>query len=173
MTTGASTDNTTTTGNRWDINFVGMPLPPITLNQALDNNRLSFTTGGDANWFGQNTTWHYGGSAAQSGAVLDGQTSWLQTTVQGPGTMTFYWKISTEEGYDRLIWYMDGILQWDMSGTSTWNLATIKVPSGNHTIKWEYKKNASGSAGLDTVWVDKVVFSPRRGPAIYDLLLLD
>lgn len=172
VTTGASTDNTTNTGNRWGIDFAGTALPPITLNQALDNQQLSFATGGHANWFGQNTTWHYGGSAAQSGAILDGQTSWLQTTVQGPGIMTFYWKISTQMSYDWFNWYLDGVKLEGWSGEGTWYRDGIKVPAGTHTIKWAYVKNASGSGGSDTVWLDKVVFSRNLAP-IYELLLLE
>lgn len=86
--------------------------------------------------------------------------------------MTFYWKISTEGGYDRLSWYLDGILLQDWSGTSNWNPATIKVPASTHTIKWAYEKNAAGSAKFDAVWVDKVVFTKTGVAPIYELLLL-
>lgn len=62
----------------------------LTLGEALDNTELSWTTGGDANWFGQTDEHYYGsGDAAQSGDISDGQNSWLQTTVTGPGTLSF------------------------------------------------------------------------------------
>ncbi|MFH1595911.1 MAG: C10 family peptidase [Pseudomonadota bacterium] len=171
VSTGTSTNMSTNTGNQWGIDFEGHGVPIITLNQALDNNRLSFTTGGSDSWFGQDTTWYYGGSAALSGAILDGQTSWLQTTVQGPGTMTFYWKISTGSG-DWFRWYLDSVGLWQAGGTSDdWYPATIKVPAGTHTIRWAYEKDASGSAGFDAVWVDKVVFTKTGVAPIYELLL--
>ena len=38
--------------------------------------------------------------AARSGSLLDGQVAWLQTTVTGPGTLSFWWNVSSEEGAD-------------------------------------------------------------------------
>ena len=96
----SSTDNSINTGNLWQVDFVGSPDAPLTLNQALDNNTLSFTTSGNANWFPETTSYYYGGSAAQSGAITDSQVSTLQTTVVGPGTLSFYFKVSSELGGD-------------------------------------------------------------------------
>lgn len=47
-------------------------------------------------------------SAAQSGAIDDSQESWIATEVTGPGTLTFWWKVSSESGYDWLRFYLDG-----------------------------------------------------------------
>jgi hypothetical protein len=74
-------------------------LPAQSLGTALDNTNLTWTTsstgGGYNPWFGQTTTSHYGGSAAQSGSISSSQTSILQTTVTGPGTLTYWWKVAT------------------------------------------------------------------------------
>ena len=40
----------------------------------------------------------YGGSCAQSGDIDDYQTSWMEMKVVGPGTLTCYWKVSSEPG---------------------------------------------------------------------------
>jgi len=71
------------------------------LSEALDTD-LSFTTGGSADWFAQTTTTRYDGDAAQSGDISHSQDSWMQTTVNGAGTVKFYWKVSSEEDFDFL-----------------------------------------------------------------------
>ena len=67
------------------MNFVD-GVPALTLNQALDNAALGFTTSGNSNWYPQTDTWTYGGSAARSGPIADSQSTSLQTTLRGPGT---------------------------------------------------------------------------------------
>ncbi len=170
--TGISTDMTTTTGNVWGIDFVASGGPSLNLNDALDNTRLSFNTGGDANWFPETAYYYYGGSAAQSGVLGDSQASWLQTTVVGPGTLSFYWKVSSEQNYDFLDLYIDGNDTDWISGEVDWTQRSYNIPAGIHTITWEYSKDESYSSGFDCGWVDKVVYS-RPDVAAISLLLLD
>jgi hypothetical protein len=75
--------------------------------EAVDNCDLVFNTGGDADWFGQTDSSYYDGDAAQSGATSDGQGSYVQTTVTGEGILRFYWRVSSEETYDNLTFYVD------------------------------------------------------------------
>jgi hypothetical protein len=134
-----------------------------TLNQALDNPNLSFTLGGNANWFPETTTYYYGGSAAQSGAIGNNQSSWLQTTVVGPGTLSFYWKVSSELNYDFLEFYIDGVRQpGPISGTVDWQQKIFPITRGSHTLKWVYVKDDLVIAGSDCGWVDKVVYTGPR-----------
>jgi hypothetical protein len=176
VTTGTSINSTTTTGNKWPLDFVGTGVPVITSNQALDNTRLSFYTSGSANWYGQSTTWYYGGSAAQSGAITANQSSSLQTTVVGPGTLTFYWKVSSEPNHDYLNLFLDATLIDSISGSVDWDQKTVSVPDGIHTVIWQYAKDSSGSQGSDCGWVDQVVYTRSGVSKItpdYLLLLLD
>ena len=99
VSTGTSVNGNIGIGNLWGIDFVHNS-PGITLNQALDNNYLAFTTGGDASWSGQTAVSFYGGSSAQSGVLGGNQSAWLQTTVVGPGTLSFHWKVSSEAADD-------------------------------------------------------------------------
>ncbi len=127
------------------------------LSEALDT-ALSFTTGGSADWFAQTTTTRYDGDAAQSGDISGNQESWMQTTVSGKGTVKFYWKVSSEEDYDFLEFYIDGSLQEKISGLEDdWErqIYTIST-SGSHTLEWRYIKDGSGDSGSDCGWVDKV-----------------
>ena len=144
----------------------------ISLKTSLDNQLLTFATGGNANWFGQTATFYYGGSAARSGAIADDQFSWLQTTVTGAGTLSFYWKVSSEGDYDYLEFYLDGIKQAAISGDEDWQQVTYNVPTGTHTLKWQYRKDYSVSSGSDCAWVDKLVIPSRDKMAPALLLLL-
>jgi hypothetical protein len=142
------------------------PAAPGPLSEALDT-ALSFTTGGGANWFSQTTTSFYDGDAAQSGDILGIQDSWMQATVSGVGTVKFYWKVSSEEGYDYLQFTIDGFMQDRISGEVDWeeNTYTISTP-GLHTLKWRYVKDGSADFGSDCGWVDKVewVTGPQPQP---------
>jgi hypothetical protein len=173
VSTGTSINGNTAVGNLWGIDFV-QDFPGITLNQALDNNYLAFTTGGNAAWSGQTAVSFYGGSSAQSGALGGGQSAWLQTTVVGPGTLSFNWKVSSEAVYDVLEVFVDERLQpGSISGEVDWQHQNISIPASSHIIKWVYSKDAFAGTGSDCGWVDKVNF--RKGsimPAL-QLLLLD
>ena len=78
--------------------------PGQTLPDALDQPTWTFSAGGDAGWSGQTATTHDGVDAAQSGAIADGQSATLETTYDFPedGYVTFFWKVSSEEGWDEL-----------------------------------------------------------------------
>ena len=179
VTTGASTDNTTTTGNKWPIDFALSPYvpPTIPLSTALDNTKLSFNTAGHANWFGENATWYYGGSAAQSGAIAANQWTQLITTVTGPGTLSFYWKVSSEAAppgsyYDYLGVWIDDTFKGSIDGVVDWTKVTLAIPKGIHTITWQYRKDDYVDYGSDCGWVDKVVYFRRGGlGAILQLLM--
>jgi hypothetical protein len=134
-----------------------VPYIPDPLAQALDT-ALSFTTGGNENWFGQTTTSYYEGDAAQSGDISHSQDSWMQTTVSGKGTVKFYWKVSSEEDFDFLEFYIDGSLQEKISSLEDdWEQQTYTIStSGSHTLEWRYMKDGSGNVGSDCGWVDKV-----------------
>jgi hypothetical protein len=96
------------------------------LSGSLDTD-LTFTTGGDAIWFGQTTTSYYGGSAAQSGDISGNQNSWLQTIVSGKGTLTFYWKVSSEEDFDFLDFSIDDWPEGQISHSVDWEQKTYMI----------------------------------------------
>ncbi|MDD2901286.1 MAG: M6 family metalloprotease domain-containing protein [Syntrophales bacterium] len=149
----------------------------ISLSTALDNAQLSFSTSGNANWYGESTTSFYGGSAAQSGAITANQYSQMVTTVTGPGNLSFYWKVSSEkapagEFYDYLGVYLDGILQGYIDGDVDWTIVTLSIPSGSHTVTWKYLKDPYVDYGSDCGWVDKVVYTPSSGRTIAPILPL-
>ena len=139
----------------------GSPAPPESLGVALDNATLTFGTDGDTPWFVQSEVSHSGGSAARSGTIDHGGETRLTTTVSGPGTLSFWWKVSSERNYDKLSVSVDDVERADISGEQDWARKTVSVTGGgSHTVVWTYRKDGSVSGGSDCGWVDQVVWTP-------------
>jgi hypothetical protein len=135
---------------------------------ALGTTNLTWSTGGDLPWFTQ-TSVTEDGLAAQSGAITDGQASYLETTVPADGQISFDWKVSSENGWDYLTFYINGDEQDAISGEVDWNQETYPVSAGD-TLRWEYTKDPDCCAGgLDAGFLDNVIYAvtpPDNGPII-------
>lgn len=131
-----------------------------TLGDAVDNTDLTWTTGGDANFFYQTAQSTNDGDAAEGGDIADNDQTWIETTVTGPGTLTFYWKVSSESGYDFFEFYDNTTRVSYISGTTSWAQVSRTVGSGTHTFRWLYDKDYSVSSGSDTGWLDFVTWTP-------------
>ena len=102
---------------------------------------------------------HDGIDAAQSGGVAAGQSSDLRTTVNGPGQLSFWWKVSSETNGDYLQFLVDGVTNAAISGEVDWQLYATNLPAGTHVLQWSYVKNTDGiTAGQDLGWLDQVNF---------------
>jgi M6 family metalloprotease-like protein len=143
-------------------------IPSISIGEAVDKPDLAWTTYGPANWFGEPTTYFYGFDAAQSGPIGNNLSTYLETTVNGGGTLRFYWKVSSELNHDYLEFYLDGVFKNRISGNVAWQQKVYVMPPGSHTLRWDYTKDGSGSAGADCGWVDKVEINanPSLGEAL-------
>jgi hypothetical protein len=93
------------------------------------------------------------------------------------GSVRFAYRISSEEGYDCLRFFIDGAPQGfaasclynhggiGASGLLDWSFADVPISPGVHTITWSYEKDFSESQGLDTAWIDNVQL-PLATPVI-------
>jgi len=80
----------------------------------------------------------------------------IRRTVTSPGTLSFYWKVSSEIDYDFLKFSIDGISYSQMSSEVDWHKVTYDIASWSHTLMWSFTKDASDSEGSDAGWLDKV-----------------
>ncbi len=139
---------------------------PVTLSEALDNFALTFTPGGTAgSWMGQTGVSSDGQDAAQTGVLGDSTYTFIKANVTGPGTLTFWWKVSSEADHDWLRFMVDAIDQTRISGEVDWTQITYAVPSGAHEMQWRFSHNSTGAAGQDRGWLDQVAFS-TGGPVV-------
>jgi len=129
-------------------------------------NGMPWVTNGNANWYVQTQTVHNGAYAARSGDIGDSQSSNLQVTVNcgAGGTVSFWYKVSSEASYDYLEFYVDGTRLDRWSGEVGWAQYTTTVTSGNHTFRWNYTKDWSVSNGTDSGYVDDIVFPGGASP---------
>jgi RHS repeat-associated protein len=99
----------------------------------------------------------YDHDSARSGEIGDDQETWLQTTVTGPGTLTFDYKLSCDAG-DEYAFSIDGQYRSGRAGSKDWTQSgpwTISG-AGTHTIRWKFIKDSSGSSGSDCLWIDRI-----------------
>jgi hypothetical protein len=125
---------------------------------------------GSANWYGQTVINHDGFDAAQSGEIDDGEMTSMSVRVTGPDRMTFWWKVSSEEGFDGLAFEIDGsevpgVTQ--ISGERDWAYVSVRIPSGSHLLSWIYSKDPSSESGSDAGWVDDIRFASGSRPLVW------
>jgi Immunoglobulin domain/Regulator of chromosome condensation (RCC1) repeat len=134
----------------------------VDLVEALDNPSLDWVTSGDASWRPVNTFIYTGfaGIAAASGAITNNQSSRIETLVNGPATLTFWWQVSSEPLDDYLNFALDAVERARISGQSYWQKRTEYLTPGSHTLQWTYTKGPSGSGGQDMAWLDQVLLVP-------------
>lgn len=135
------------------------PTPLVSLEAAAAPIPLPLRTTGDAAWFGQTTVNHDGSNAARSGYISHNQSTTMATTVCGPGTIAFNWKVSSEDD-DPVAFLVDGVVWDQIAGDVDWTQRRLRIPWGLHTLSWRYSKDYSNSFLSDAAWLDEVTFTP-------------
>lgn len=140
------------------------------INQNFETNTIApFTTGGNGNWATQTTVKNAGTYAAKSGTISDSQSTQMSHTIvipAGGATLSFYYNVSSESGFDYLRFYIDGVQQNQWSGTVGWTQQTYLLAAGSRTLKWEYSKDSSSSAGSDAGYIDDVTITTTAPAAL-------
>jgi hypothetical protein len=134
--------------------------PILSLAEALDTPNRFFTTGGDMPWEGRKIVTHDGMDAARSGVLTNGQSSSMETIVDGPGSLSFWWKVSSETNGDVLAFLVNGQPEAYVSGQVEWQQQSLELPPGPQLLEWAYFKNGSAENGADRGWVDQLLFIP-------------
>ncbi len=113
-----------------------------------------YTTGGSQLWYITTAAHHGGSRAVRAGSIGHSQTTWMMRDVAG-GDVSFWYRVSSETGYDFFSFYVDAERLIHASGTAgTWTYFTTNLPAGAYTLKWAYAKDSGSVGGSDTVWVD-------------------
>ncbi|MDD2916506.1 MAG: M4 family metallopeptidase [Candidatus Gracilibacteria bacterium] len=108
-------------------------------------------------WFITTSTGAIGNNSLVSGVLQDNSNasvSWSGVT--DAGYASFYWRTSSEAGYDTLEFYVDGERKNSWSGLNPWSFYSEPISAGEHTLTWKYSKDFSVSDGLDQVGIDAV-----------------
>lgn len=162
---GVGTTNPT---NKLHIENIGTPIS--LLNQGFETNTIvPLTTSGNANWATQTIQKYAGTYAAKSGAIGNNQNTNISTTVTVPtggATLSFYFRVSSESGYDYLKFYIDGVQQTQWSGTVNWTQQTYVLTAGSRTLTWEYSKDSGTASGEDAAYIDNITLSSAAPAAM-------
>jgi alpha-tubulin suppressor-like RCC1 family protein len=132
----------------------------VDFTEAANASNIVWSTGGNQPWFAETSVSHDGVAALQSGPIMGGQQSTLQTTIPGPGTLSFWWQVSSETNNDYANFVVDGNEQTRISGTVNWRQQTYYLTPGTHNLIWAYMKNATINIGSDAALLDQVSYVP-------------
>ena len=123
--------------------------------------------GGNADWIVDSVSPYEGSYSARSGDIGDNQDSILEVTVDvsASSDISFWYKVSSENNYDYLRFYVDGgeVASW--AGEVSWTQFSYHATAGEHTFKWSYTKDYSVSDGGDSGWIDFIEFPTMGEPA--------
>lgn len=139
-----------------------------TLSEAVDAAALSFTTGGNVEWSVDASNGFMDGVSAKSGAVVNGQSSWIEAAVSGAGTLVFRWNVKGGIYRNNPFAYakveVDGIAWTQEHKTDGWEEQAVAVEgAGAHTIRWTYLRTSARTTDGDCAWLDEVVWMPSGG----------
>lgn len=137
---------------------------------ALDTTGIPWDSPGTTPWLAQTSVTKDGVDAVRSGTIDHNGSSILEASITGPGTLTFWWKVSSESNYDFLKFEVDGVEQTGslakISGNVDWVQKTVTIPAATTSLRWTYYKDNSVSSNSDAAWVDQVVWTPSAAPEI-------
>jgi len=112
-------------------------------------------------WHVSNEPGNYEGAfSLRSEFIDDGQTAQIEVArAFTAGNISFRLRVSSEAGFDKLRFFVDGEEKGSWSGTtaSGWQLFSMPIAAGSHTLRWSYEKDGAISVGQDAAWIDAVV----------------
>lgn len=124
-----------------------------------DFSEFDWITAGEADWYVTQDESYEGNYAARSGNILDNELSslLLYYDVAFSDSISFYYKVSSEDGYDFLRFLINTAELDSWSGEKDWTYASYPVEAGDQLFIWRYTKDYSVSAGSDCGWIDYIV----------------
>jgi len=110
------------------------------------------TSGGS----GYPTTSPGGGNVLMNNDINDNETTFFEITGD-IAEINFQYYVSSESNYNWFRFYVDGAEVVKKSGTVAWTFyAKNDFTPGNHTVKFEYKKDGSVNGGADAAFLDEI-----------------
>lgn len=146
------------------IDFIMLPSQAISFEDGQIPN--DFTNSATYPWTIDNTNAYHGTYCLKSGAIGHDQVSEISLSydVLNAGEISFFKKVSSEEDYDELNFYIDSDLQNAWSGNIAWSEESYPVSTGTHNFKWTYTKDGSQIGGSDCAWIDYIILPPSSTP---------
>ncbi|MEN8201618.1 MAG: C25 family cysteine peptidase [Bacteroidota bacterium] len=134
--------------------------------------RFAFINSSSLPWLIDNQSYNTYPYALRSGFPGSQEKSEIGLTFEIPvrDTLSFTFRVSSEEAYDFLEFSVDSVLVRRWSGEQDWSSCFHILEPGRHSVSWAYVKDESISMGEDAAWIDDLVF-PSKAFNIHDLSL--
>jgi hypothetical protein len=94
--------------------------------------------------------------ATQSGVPSSSSYVQRSVTLSSPGVVEFDFFVDSEEEHDFFDLEVDGVVKFRASGADRGGSAKIALTAGTHLLRFVYSKDAQGSAGQDTAWINRL-----------------
>lgn len=142
---------------------------PLTTSLAVENfesggfNSFAWEMSGNAPWVVTIQQPWEGNYCARSGSIAHSAFSELKLNynVAFADSISFYYKVSSENNYDYLKFLIGGVQTAQWSGEKPWTRAVYAVNAGQTNFRWRYEKDNSVVAGSDCAWLDYIVLPAR------------
>ena len=107
------------------------------------------------------------GYSLRSGPLSANSVAAVEASVEGPGTLSFDWRISSARGhYARFL--LDGEPERTITRSTEWSTETFVLGDGSHDLRWVYEKGSGATGGEDAAFLDNVRWSPVTLEAALD-----
>ncbi len=128
--------------------------------ETNDFSSYSWTGGGTLPWITTTLAPFDGVYCATNSDINDNESSelLLSLTALLDDSVSFWYKLSSEQDWDYLRFYIDGTELGAWSGLGSWTYASFPLTAGTHTLKFLYEKDNIISAGLDCAFLDNIRF---------------
>ena len=111
------------------------------------------------NWYVDVETTSEGTSAIRHVAIGDDEQVDLSMVLRGRGVFSFRWRVSSEEGWDKGVFYTNGVEVASISGETAWADGLVSIPLvGTSELTWTYSKDKEDCAGADCLWLADFAF---------------
>jgi len=124
----------------------------------LDLTGVAFKMAGTS-WVHQTPVNHDGTDALKSGNINHSEASSFSITVNGPGSVNFWLRVSSELNYDFAYFILNGDILVAESGSVNWAQHSFNLAPGPNTLSWLYLKDGTNVSGSDAAYLDEVTFS--------------
>ncbi len=123
--------------------------------------RFPFVQAGAAPWSADREFSRSEPYSVRSGEISNNGWSRISIMVEADrsDTISFWFRVSSEQGYDFLQFHVDSVMKGRWSGESGWNSYSFAIEPGIHELAWSYTKDQSISRGEDAAWIDDVAFN--------------
>ena len=142
----------------------------LAIAEAVDLPLSEWDSGVGSVWFAQTGVTHDGLDAAASGPLGAGGESHVETTLTGPGNVSFRWKINLPAPSGKLLLSVGGTVATEITGDSDWIEARAYVPPGDQIVRWTYIRTVPEGPTPDPAdtgaWLDEVVYTPAVAPEV-------